>query len=234
MSYHCGNCNRNFAYFINPGQCPHCRVYASVVCSACSHRAPASEFIEHGNSCPKCGRRVYLPGSRPAPGPAVEQPAHSRAYAIVLGWLGVAVIVVAFFLFFLQSHEPGASRGSLPPPVTKRAVPAAAPAPAPASAPIAEQPGGRILVRTTPAGGHVQLDGVELGTAPLHLDDVAPGEHVLRVELAGYEPVEQRVSAAVGTEQDLVVRLVKRQRPAAPAAPPPPAAVAPAAPAAPH
>jgi len=52
---------------------------------------------------------------------------------------------------------------------------------------------GRVVVRSTPTGGRVSLDGKEAGVAPLTLHDVAAGSHTIRVVLDGHVPVERRI-----------------------------------------
>ncbi len=46
---------------------------------------------------------------------------------------------------------------------------------------------GRIVVNTIPNQAKVFLDGIPRGTTPLVLEDIAPGNRQLRIELEGYE-----------------------------------------------
>ena len=41
-------------------------------------------------------------------------------------------------------------------------------------------------MKTSPLKANVFVDGVDRGTTPLFLEDVAPGDRRLRIELKGY------------------------------------------------
>ena len=58
---------------------------------------------------------------------------------------------------------------------------------------------GRVVIRSTPSGARVWLDGREAGVAPLTLQDVPAGSHTIRLALEGHLPVERRVT--VGPEK---------------------------------
>ncbi|MGE3189002.1 MAG: PEGA domain-containing protein [Vicinamibacterales bacterium] len=143
-------------------------------------------------------------------------------------------------------EAPGASSGDLTeapaggpvPPAAAGAetVPPAATAPAavaPAAPPAPQAPAppvnpGRLLVRTTPAGAAVTIDGEAAGETPLTLRDLPLGTRTVRVSRAGYVPMERRVAlTAARPSRSLELRLTA-ERPAAPAARP--RAAAPAAP----
>ena len=66
---------------------------------------------------------------------------------------------------------------------------------------------GRLEVATDPPGAKVLLDGKEVGTTPLSLSAVALGSHVLRLERAGRQPVEQRLEVGAGESKTLTVPL---------------------------
>ncbi len=53
---------------------------------------------------------------------------------------------------------------------------------------------GRLLVRSTPAGAVVTIDGMRRGTTPLALRDMAIGTYTVQVSREGFQPVERRVS----------------------------------------
>ncbi|MCA9608415.1 MAG: PEGA domain-containing protein, partial [Myxococcales bacterium] len=76
--------------------------------------------------------------------------------------------------------------------------------PAPASARIA----------TAPSGARVTIDGASVaGTTPVSVAALAPGRHAIRLELAGYEPLE----ATFDLEEGDTSRLSYDLRPATPA-----------------
>jgi hypothetical protein len=54
----------------------------------------------------------------------------------------------------------------------------------------------------------VTVDGVPRGTAPLHVDDLAPGVHELRFSAPGVEPWGQTVDIHVGERHEVLARAV--------------------------
>jgi len=65
---------------------------------------------------------------------------------------------------------------------------------------------GQLQVRTEPAGAKVTIDGVAVGTSPMMVLDLAPGEHVVTLESA-LGSVKQTVSIESGMTASLVVPL---------------------------
>jgi hypothetical protein len=60
-------------------------------------------------------------------------------------------------------------------------------------------PGGTVRVISNAPAARVFLDGFDMGSAPLDLKDVQPGEHVVEVKAEGYLPREERVTVNAGT-----------------------------------
>jgi hypothetical protein len=74
---------------------------------------------------------------------------------------------------------------------------------------------GRLLIRSTPAGARVVLDGRDVGETPVTVRDVARGAHTVRVVRDGYVPGQRRVIvSATSPAQSLTIALA-RARPAA-------------------
>ena len=79
------------------------------------------------------------------------------------------------------------------------APPAATSAPAPAPPPLSTESGrGRVLVRSTPAGARVSVDGREYGQTPAAIRGLAFGTHQVRVTRDGYVAEERRVAITAG------------------------------------
>jgi hypothetical protein len=92
-------------------------------------------------------------------------------------------------------------------------VPAAAPAPAPAN--------GRLVIRSTPAGARVSVDGHEAGTTPATVRDLARGPHNIRVTQEGYNADERRVVLSEDRmSQAMRFELTRKPVAGAPAQPP--------------
>lgn len=93
----------------------------------------------------------------------------------------------------------------------------------PAGAQMAVSPpaaAGRLLIRSTPAGARVMLDGRDVGETPLTVRGVARGPHTVRVVRDGYVAEQRRVNvSAASPAQSLTIALAPA-RPAA-AAPSP-------------
>lgn len=132
--------------------------------------------------------------------------------------------------------SPAAAAAAVTPDPPAAAVPSATPAaPAPAARPAAPAPPvaptGRLLVRSTPAGAEVVVNGERRGVTPLTLRGLAAGTYAVRVSRAGFIAAEQRVvlnRARPSRSLDVTLRRVAAGRPPAPARRPAPRAAAPA------
>jgi serine/threonine-protein kinase len=97
-----------------------------------------------------------------------------------------------------------------------RSVPAAAAAAK--SAPAAVD--GRIVVRSTPPGARVILDGQDVGRTPFTATEVSQGSHTVRLMRDGYAPAERRVTVTARRPAPSVsVQLTRARRAAPPEAP---------------
>jgi hypothetical protein len=65
---------------------------------------------------------------------------------------------------------------------------------------------GQLQVRTEPPGAKVTIDGVAVGTSPMMVIDLAPGEHAVTLE-SGLGSVKQTVTIESGMTASLVVPL---------------------------
>jgi hypothetical protein len=116
-----------------------------------------------------------------------------------------------------SGHSPAAPPSSVTRPVehpTERPKPerpdrsAARPAIAADIAPPATEAAGRVLVRSTPAGARVVLDGREVGMTPVTVRALSFGTHVVRITRDGYLDDERRVAvSAKRPAQSLIVEL---------------------------
>ncbi len=98
------------------------------------------------------------------------------------------------------AKAPAARQSSRPAPkvtpAPRRATPARPPA-RPAAAAANAAPG-RLLVRSTPGGAEVFVNGERRGVTPLALRDLAFGAYAVRVVRAGFAPVDERVVIDAG------------------------------------
>ncbi len=135
------------------------------------NRAPAAETA--GAATGPASQVVTTPAAPVEAPPAVETPATPAPAAAAA----------------TPAPAP-APAASTPPPAAARAEP---PRPAPRPTPPPENPG-RLLVRTTPAGARVFVDGREHGASPAEVRDVAAGVHTIRVARDGYATEERQVA----------------------------------------
>jgi hypothetical protein len=96
--------------------------------------------------------------------------------------------------------------------------------PAPASAAILPSPppasaGGRLLIRSTPAGAGAFLDGLDIGRTPVTMREVERGTHTVRVVRDGYVAEERHVTITAGRLSQSLTFELTRARPAPPSAP---------------
>jgi len=121
---------------------------------------------------------------------------------------------------------PKSSTANAPSAAAARPVPAPAPAKAPAAAvtaPKSDAPRGRLVLRTTPSGARVEINGKAQGTTPLTLQNLPFGILMVRLERAGYQPLQRRVVLnETRPVENLTLPLVKTPGTAAAAPPPPP------------
>jgi hypothetical protein len=77
---------------------------------------------------------------------------------------------------------------------------------------------GRLLVRSTPAGARVFVDGRDLGRTPATIRDLARGSHRIRLVQEGYATEERRVLITPTNPAPPVIVEMTRTRPEAPPA----------------
>jgi hypothetical protein len=78
---------------------------------------------------------------------------------------------------------------------------------APAAAPIAASTPGSLTVESRPAGARVIIDGREAGRTPLTVPSLTPGDHAVRIDLDGYQPITTTTRVAPGARARVAVSL---------------------------
>jgi len=109
---------------------------------------------------------------------------------------------------------PIASSGSARTPGSASPTPAPAPRPA---APVTPLFAGRVLVRSTPPGARVFVDGHGGGETPTTVRDLARGAHQVRLVREGYTTVERRVMITAAEPSQTLTVAMARTPPPAPA-----------------
>ena len=67
---------------------------------------------------------------------------------------------------------------------------------------------GRLSVNSDPPGAVVIVDGRNLGVTPFGPKPLPPGQYQVRIELAGYEPIEVDAVIVAGQPEELTVQLL--------------------------
>jgi hypothetical protein len=165
-----------------------------------------------------------------APATVTGAPPSSTAPATLPAPAGASGDVADASVVAAGGGAPATAGASEAPSAMPVAPPAAseAPASAPRAAARAADAGapprevaanrGRLLVRSSPGGARVQLDGQDVGSTPVTLRELPYGTHTLRVTRSGYAADERRVViSAVQPAQSVIVDLVRPAPGAAPA-----------------
>jgi serine/threonine protein kinase len=128
--------------------------------------------------------------------------------------------------------DPGTDAPVSPALIQKSEIPAAPAAKAPASASARKDSGeprrdrpqapeavvsGRLLVRSTPSGATVTVDGVEKGTTPVAIRDLAIGTRDVTIARGGYITATQKVSLTTARPSRTIDVRLTAQAAAAPA-----------------
>jgi hypothetical protein len=127
-----------------------------------------------------------------------------------------------------QKMAAAGSEGEVSSPVPAPASPATkAPTSAPKApaAPQAPAKVGRLLVRSTPGGANVEVDGVARGVTPLALRDLDLGAREITVTRRGYVPEERRIVLTKARPSQSVEVRMSAQAAAAPPRPSTPASL---------
>lgn len=137
------------------------------------------------------------PAATPAAAPPAPPPAAPRTTAPAASAETPAAPRRAATAPAAKTVAPRQAARSAPPTpaqAPRRAAPVR-PAARPAAAAAAA---GRLLVRSTPGGAEVFVNGERRGVTPLALRDLPFGAYAVRVVRAGFAPVEQRVAIDAG------------------------------------
>ncbi len=70
---------------------------------------------------------------------------------------------------------------------------------------------GTLVVRSTPDGANVYLDGTRLGVTPLTLSTVTPGTHRILLTHSGYTDYEETVQVSIGAESEVAAEMTTVQ-----------------------
>ena len=69
---------------------------------------------------------------------------------------------------------------------------------------------GLLTVRSRPSGALVILDGEEVGTTPLNLEEVEGGKHTVQLVMRGYASVFRQIDTSDGSKGEVEARMPRR------------------------
>lgn len=189
-----------------------------------AHAAPPS---------PRSRAAVAAPAMPPAVGFAVPDQATVRSGLVPLALTGLVFLSVGFAAGYGVANwqpTPLAQPSPEPIPAVVSSTPVAEPLPPAAEAPVAAAEPvvpavappappperGRLVVRSTPAGARVLVDGRDRGRTPLTLASLSPGSYAIRVTRDGYLPIERRLTISASRPSQSLSLSLAAERPAAP------------------
>jgi serine/threonine protein kinase len=202
--------------------------------------ALAPELIELPPSPPETRLPPFLNSDFSPPFSDMPARAHSPVWPIgVAAVIGIAVGFGVGYTVAIRDRGVAAPVATSVPPSAQVAVAqpqrlTTAPATAAPAAPVVVEPllappaarvpndpapaptrfNGRVLVRSTPAGARVFVDGKDRGQTPATIDELGRGEHRIRIVRDGYTVAERRVVLSpTRPSQSLSVPLALEPRP---------------------
>jgi serine/threonine protein kinase len=134
----------------------------------------------------------------------------SRRWIGILGGAAAAALLVlgigGWFVFHSMQKSASTTSTATPAPLAPSAL-------APPSAPTVAPPTfGSAVVKTSPTGATITLDGKQQ-LSPAEFAQLKPGKYPLRIELSGYEPVDQQIDIRENYTTDLGTIALKQIKP---------------------
>jgi serine/threonine protein kinase len=127
---------------------------------------------------------------------------------LMVGLIGAATWYLAVYKpAHVESPEVVAPAVATPPPVAQSATVPLAPIATPVPKPL-----GSVIVDTSPSSATITLDNKQL-LSPAKFPQVPPGKYAMRIELNGYERVEQQVEVKEGANNLGTIQLQRVKPP---------------------
>ena len=179
------------------------------------HRCLAKDPAKRPQSVSEIAKMLSVP----SPGTRLSKRA-SDSESASKKWIGVVAVAILIlgaggWFLFQQMQKPSSLR-SASTPIAPAALVSSVPTAAPTIAPPAV---GSAVVKTSPSNATVTLGDKQL-SSPATFAELKPGKYPLRVELNGYETVEQQIDVRQNETTDLGTITLKANKPPEPPAAP--------------
>jgi hypothetical protein len=169
-------------------------------------RCLAKDPVKRPQSVSEVAKMLSVPSPKTRRAKQVAAKGDSKKWTGIFATAAALLIlgVGGWFLFQNMQKSSSARSTSMP------AQPA--PAASVSEATIAPPAFGMAIVKTSPSGATVMLDGKQL-LSPATFNQLKPGRYPMRVELSGYETVEQQIDVKENQSTDLGTITLKQNKP---------------------
>ena len=72
---------------------------------------------------------------------------------------------------------------------------------------------GTLVIESRPTGATIILNGRQVGTTPMTIDDLEPGSYTVQLQLETFRPISTIVRVVAGARARAAARLVSVQEP---------------------
>jgi len=161
-------------------------------------------------SVSEVAKMLSVPSPKTRRAKRIRSQEHSKKWIALLAGTAALLLVggVGWRIFEAMQKSPSVRSASAP--VQSTPVATIAPTSAPTVAPPAF---GSAIVKTSPSGATITLDNKQQ-TSPATFAQLKPGRYLVRVEMSGYETVEQQVDVTGNQSIDLGTITLKANKPA--------------------
>jgi serine/threonine-protein kinase len=182
-----------------------------------AERSPRRPLQPEPEDVPRVGARRRLAPTAAAPGPSPKKPSRAAIAGVIAAVAVVVVAALALVYWPGPPQTPRPAREEIAAPAKPQTAVPAPTANNPSTNPPSPQPNpAQIVVQTSP-NAQVYLDDTFKGQVSrkgrLVIDDPKPGDHALRVSLAGKKDYEQRVTVVAGQPVTITATLADVEKP---------------------
>jgi len=174
------------------------------------HRCLAKEPAKRPQSVSEVAKMLSVPSPKTRRAKRVGAKEGSKSWTGILGAAAVLLILGVGGWFGFQTWQKSTRERSTSAPVQ---APAMVPAPAPPTTNVRPAPSvGEAIINTSPSGATITIDG-KTQLSPATFAQLKPGKYPVRVELSGYETLEQQIDVKENERAELGTITLKPNKP---------------------